>query len=386
MKYVLLLLCCFLFTYTYSQNLGKYYPSEKKTVVDKETGRAITSLTTSDVVDTKIYQTHPQWTSDGAYIIFRSNRDGGKSQAFAIHEEKGDIFQLTEGSEYSLGSLNVSRLSNILYLLKNNALVALDINAVINDSRKGKIKKVSAYERVIAPLPEGSRESGGFTMDAKETHAYIGLSWKENNEDRWAIKKIDIKTGTIETVIDLPFRVGHLQANPWVPGEILYCHETGGDADQRMWMINADGTNNHKLYVENPDDWVSHEIWMTRDFILVNLIAHLPRLQKKPAGLLSVNVRTDEVRLYLNAPGRGYWHCAGTTDGRYAVADTFTGELHRIDLKTGEVKLLTANHYPVTDGIPDVHSHHTISPDNKRVLFNSALLGNQNIMTVSIED
>lgn len=386
MKYVLLSLFCFLYTHTYSQNLGKHYPSEKKTVKDKATGRTITSLTTSDAVDTKIYQTHPQWTSDGAHIIFRSNRDGGKSQAFAIHEERGDIFQLTEGDEYSLGSLNVSRLSNTLYLLKNNALVALDINAIISDSQKGKMEKVSKYERVIAQLPEGSRESGGFTMDAKEIHAYIGLSWKENKEDRWAVKKIEIKTGTIETVIDLPFRVGHLQANPWVTGEILYCHETGGDADQRMWMINADGTNNHPLYVENPDDWVSHEIWMTRDYILVNLIAHLPRLQKKPAGVMSINVRNDEVHLYLNAPGRGYWHCAGTTDGRYAVADTFTGELHRIDLKTGEVKLLTANHYPMTDGIPDVHSHQTISQDNKRVLFNSALLGNQNIMTVSIED
>jgi Oligogalacturonate lyase len=369
-----------------SQNLGRYYPPEKKVIKDQATGRTIISLTTSEAVDTKIYQTHPQWTADGAYIIFRSNRGGRGTQAFALLEKTGDIFQLTDGTEYNTGSLNVSRLSNTLYLLKNNALVSLDINRIVKDSRRGSMQDVSQYEHLITRLPDGYKESGGFTMDADERHAYIGLHWKEDNEDKWAIKKIEIETGITATVIDLPFRVGHLQANPWVEGEILYCHETGGDATQRMWMVNADGTHDHPLYNENPDDWVSHEIWVDRDHVLFNIIAHLPRLQKKPAGVVLINVRTDDVRLYLNARGRGYWHCAGTSDGKFAVADTFTGELHRINLETGEVKLLTTGHYPITDGIPDVHTHHTISPDNRRVLFNSALLGDQNIMVTSIED
>lgn len=368
-----------------SQHIGSRFPSEKKIVADKETGRTIVSLTTSPATDSKIYQTHPQWTPDGKYIIFRSNRSGGRTQAFALQEDTGEIVQLTEGDAYSTGSLTLSRLSNTLYLLKQSELVALNIDAIMEDSRNGSIKQISKYERIISRLPEGFRESGGFTLDAKETHAYIGLHWKEDDQDRWAIKKIDLTSGETETVLNLPFRVGHVQANPWLAGEILYCHETGGDAPQRIWMVKADGTDNHPVYVENPEDWVSHEIWLDRDHVLFNIIAHLPRLQKKPAGVALINLRTEEMRLYLNAPGRGYWHCAGTSDGRYAVADTFTGELHRINLSTGEVKLLTVGHYPVTDGIPDVHSHHTISPDNKRVLFNSALLGDQNIMVMSIE-
>lgn len=368
-----------------SQDVGKVFPSEKRILTDSITGRRITALTTSPANDSKIYQTHPQWTADGKYIVFRSNRGkDGRTQAFAVQEESGEIIQLTDDPEVQTGSLNVSRKQNKLYFLRANQLIELDIDMILKDSRAGKMKKPERYERIVAKLPEGSRESGGFTMDALETYAYIGLRWEENGAEKWGIRKINITTGQVDPVVDLPFRVGHMQANPWVPGEILYCHETGGDAPQRMFLINADGSGNRPLYVETPDEWVSHEIWQDKDHVLFNLIAHLPRLRKKPAGIISINVRNDEVMLYDQAPGRGYWHCAGTSDLKWAVGDTFTGELHLINIVTGEVTLLSTHHYPRTENIPDVHSHHTISPDNTRVLFNSGLLGNQDIMIQTI--
>ena len=36
--------------------------------------------------------------------------------------------------------------------------------------------------------------------------------------------------------------IGHVQTNPWVPGEIVFCWETGGKAPQRTWTVMADGT------------------------------------------------------------------------------------------------------------------------------------------------
>jgi len=36
--------------------------------------------------------------------------------------------------------------------------------------------------------------------------------------------------------------VGHVQTNPWMPGEIVFCWETGGKAPQRTWTVMADGT------------------------------------------------------------------------------------------------------------------------------------------------
>jgi len=79
-----------------------------RTFVDATTGVTVTALTTGTFNDAKIYQTHPQWTADGQYVIFRSNRAaGGRSQAFAVREATGDIIQLTEGAT-NTGSLNVA--------------------------------------------------------------------------------------------------------------------------------------------------------------------------------------------------------------------------------------------------------------------------------------
>lgn len=68
-----------------ASDVGKRLPSECRVLVDRITGVPITALTTSPANDAKIYQTHPQGTFDGQYIIFRSNRTGSQSQAFAVH-------------------------------------------------------------------------------------------------------------------------------------------------------------------------------------------------------------------------------------------------------------------------------------------------------------
>jgi oligogalacturonide lyase len=55
--------------------IGKRFPVEKKVIKDPVTGVTLTFLTSrSGMGDQKIYQTHPQWTADGAWIVFRSDR------------------------------------------------------------------------------------------------------------------------------------------------------------------------------------------------------------------------------------------------------------------------------------------------------------------------
>ena len=136
------------------------------------------------------------------------------------------------------------------------------------------MKDPATYERLIMKLPNDVREAGGFTLDADERVAYVGVTrlTPEQVQARQqsasqppgrpptrppgqpipavpgGIRSIDLQTGAIKTVIDTSFTMGHVQANPWVPGEIIYCNETGGDAPQRMWFVRADGTDNHPLY------------------------------------------------------------------------------------------------------------------------------------------
>jgi oligogalacturonide lyase len=396
-------------SYAQTSDIGKRFPSEKYTFTDRVTGQTITALTVPPANDSKIYQTHPQWTSDGNYIVFRSNRAADKtSQAFAVNEVTGDIIQLTDGPGTGTGSLNIARKSMRLYFFRGmrgtpQQLIELRLDSLFKDSEAGSMKDPSTYERIIMTMPEELRESGGFTLDADEKFAYIGIGFTKDFSHRdpadtafyrrrrgmpipqrpGGIRKIDLQTGEISTVIDVPSTMGHVQANPWVPGDIMYCNETGGDAPQRMWFVRADGTGNKALYKETPEEWITHETWVDADHVYFVAMAHLPRLRTKPTGIFSINVRTDEVRvLGQTDDGRGFWHCNGSSDGKWAVGDNFNGNIWLINCITGEQTLLTTDHKMKPD-----HAHPTFSPDNKRILFQSGLLSNGkslNLMIVNI--
>jgi len=387
-----------------ASDVGRRFPSEKRTIVDAQTGVTFTALTTSPANDAKIYQTHPQWTSDGKYIIFRSNRArGGSTQAFAINEVTGEIVQLTDGPGTGTGSLNVARKSNRLYFFRGGRdepvnLIELNLDPLFADSEAGKMKDPATYERLIMKLPNDVREAGGFTLDADERVAYVGVTrlTPEQVQARQqsasqppgrpptrppgqpipavpgGIRSIDLQTGAIKTVIDTSFTMGHVQANPWVPGEIIYCNETGGDAPQRMWFVRADGTDNHPLYKETPDEWITHEVVVDRDHVMFAVMAHLPRLRLKPTGIAVINLRNNEMKIVGQVDeGRGFWHCNGSADGRWAVGDNFNGNIYLIDRLTGETTLLSTDHKMRPD-----HAHPTFSPDGKRILIQSGLLSN----------
>src|SRR5690606_25295243 len=91
--------------------IGTRFPSERKVVKDPITGVDLVFLTSQPRGDSKMYPTHTQWTSDGKWVICRSDRVEG--EAMAVNEETGDIVQVTEGG-YS-GALNVARKSMKLY-------------------------------------------------------------------------------------------------------------------------------------------------------------------------------------------------------------------------------------------------------------------------------
>src|SRR5262245_61867835 len=95
--------------------IGKRFPSEKKIIKDPVTGTQLTFLTSTPAGDSKIYQTHTQWTADGEWLIFRSAR--ARNEALAVNEKSGDIVQVTEGG-YT-GMLCVARKSMKLYFMQS---------------------------------------------------------------------------------------------------------------------------------------------------------------------------------------------------------------------------------------------------------------------------
>lgn len=385
---------------------GRLQPAELQRYTDPVTGVDVTVLTAHPAGSSKPYQTHPTWTADGAWILFRSARAGDGSQAFLVHEQNGDILQLTEGPETDTGSLNLDLTSNTLYFMQHGPdgrrLVGIELDELIKDATTGSVRSRDSYQRVVAELGDDLRDSGGFAVDADGTAAYWGVGWgpvperstgrapdgrrkidqdnldpteaREAARQRFelqgrgpgGIRRIDLVTGEVSTVIDVDFRMGHVQTNPWLPGEIVYCHETTGDAPQRIWTVRADGTGNRPLYAETPDEWITHETFSAPDEVMFNVMAHLPYLGTKPSGVAVVDLRTEQMRLLGQGPVQGFWHCNGSPDGRWAVADDFNGDVTLIDRRSGEMTVLTTDHKMRPD-----HTHPIFSPDSRRVLIQS---------------
>src|SRR5215210_750857 len=295
-----------------ASDVGRRFPSEKKSFVDEVTGYPITVLTSSPANDVRIYQTHPQWTVSGEYIVFPTqDRAADKNvQAFAVHESSGEIIQLTDGPGLHPRSLNLSHKREALFYLRNarvkgsgsNAieLVELALGPLLADSKAGVMKPdPTAYERVVKTLTDRVE---GMALDADEKVVYLRLDRPPDDqvsgtspasaeaspgvtsahaEVLSTIYCVDLATGEGKEIFKAPFMLGHLQANPLRSGEFTYCHETGGDAEQRMFFMKADGSENRPLYPETPGEWITHEAFASENEVIFNILGHQPELRRR---------------------------------------------------------------------------------------------------------
>jgi oligogalacturonide lyase len=400
--------------------LGQRFPSERKVVIDPVTGTPLTFLTSTPAGDSKIYPTHPQWTADGKWVIFRSNRV--KNQAMAVNEETGDIVQVTE-TGYA-GALCVGQKSMRLFFTRPEnhtspdayarrepgaprvpmQVVAIDLARVFADSAAGRMQPAANYEHVFGTIPADVGGGGELAIDATEKVAYFRMM-KEAAANVIApgtkiepafgprnmgagptgVARMDLETGEVTPVVAVPFQVGHIQSNPWVPGEIVFCWETGGKSPQRTWTVKADGTGLRPLYPEAAYDWVTHEAVIGPDEVAFSIMGHRPvgtndgwgpsGTREHPTGLAIVNLRDQHVSIAgQTKSGSGLWHVHGSADGRWAAGDDFKRNLYLIDRRTGEMMLLTAGH---KDTAAD-HIHPTFHPDGTRIEIQSAMLSEDN--------
>jgi len=399
--------------------IGSRFPSEKKVVKDPVTGIELTFLTSKPAGDSKIYQTHNQWTSDGNWIIFRSDRVEG--EAMAVNEKTGVMVQVTEGGYR--GNLCVARKSMTLFFMRSASdtkgsleLVEVDLGKLFTDSKKGNLGAESEYQRVIGQTPPELGASGDLALDASEDwvwfkvgqnaarkHLPEGTEIKDDFGPRnmgagpGGIAGMNISTGETKYVVSVPFQVGHVQTNPWVNGQIVFCWETGGKAPQRTWTVNSDGTGLRPLYPESEYEWITHEAVITKEEVAFAVMGHreIPGTpaaenpqgpgqepewgpsgtREKPTGLGIVNIESREMTIAGQIPyGSGFWHVTGSPDGRFVAGDNFSRDIFLIDRHTHEMILLSTGHKRTAEN----HPHPTFKPDGSKMVIQSAMLSEDN--------
>lgn len=404
---------------------GKFMPSETTKVKDGQTGIELNVLTRTEGNDKFIYQTDPMWTPDGKYLMFRSSdrssepaeertlADGRKvryapTNFYMIEVASGKIIQVTEGN---VGAVFMGNTCNQLFVQKREGgqgddmkwtMHVMNLDKLFADAKKSpnKERKMDDYLKYIGtfPVSEEMGRPGGWCVNSDDSYAYITVTREGTAAERAAmearafvprddqpkkvgqslsgLRKMNLKTGEVSYIRNVDFKVGHIQASRFKPNEIVFCCETGGDANQRMWFCDAN-TNEYKpLYNETPLDWVTHETFGTEDYVYFNVLGWQDRLRKQASGIFRINLRTDDIDVIgqvemekdrsSQLTGRGFWHCNSTRDNQWACGDTFAGSVWIINVATGH-KYQIASDLKMN---PD-HAQPFFSPDGTKLCFQS---------------
>ncbi|MBN2763764.1 MAG: hypothetical protein JXR41_11785 [Bacteroidales bacterium] len=431
MKITSFVLCLFpylILCQSLDAQLGKRLPSERKEITDPVTGAKLVFLTSTPGGDHKIYPTHNPWTADEEWLIFRSGRV--RYEGLAVNEKTGVMVQVTEGSARCM--LNVARKSMKLYYMRRpekknmkeaREIVEVDLAGLLSDGEGDSVRDAAAYQRICGIIPPELQASGNMALDggeewiwfqvgreAAQQHLPEGTAVEPDFGPRHmgagpgGIAGMNIHTGEIKYVVSVPFQVGHIQSNPWVPGQIVFCWETGGKAPQRIWTVNSDGTGLRPLYQESPYEWITHEAVIAPEEVAFAILGHrkIPGTssdsgiedtltdqanpgqesgwgncgnRSKPTGFGVVNIKTGEMTIAGQIPyGSGFWHVTGSADERFLAGDNFSREIYLIDRRNHEMMLLSAGHKTTAAD----HPHPTFSPDGTRIQIQSAMLSEDN--------
>ncbi|HPM17646.1 MAG TPA: hypothetical protein PKY14_00080 [Bacteroidales bacterium] len=351
-------------------HIGSRFPSEKKTVEDKITGAQLTFLTSQGPGDFGICNTGRQWTADGNWIIFRSNRAPGET--LAINEKTGDMVQVTEGSY--MGVTAVSDKSMKLFFMRMTLrqpgqsgggpvqIVEVDLERLLADSESGDVRDESEYQKVRGTIPAGMEAGGSMSIDAGGEWLYFRVGRAEaskhaaqvNPADRGysqhpageilsGISSFNIRTREIRFVLGLPFRVGRIRADQKVSGELYFCGEKDGTNPLQTWSVRSDGTGLRTVCGGPQPKW--------------------------PAGSGSVLM-----------------HHPASSDDRLASGSDAGGNIYLADLHSDKTILLSAGH-KTTSADPPCPS---VSPDETKVLILSAMLSSDtrrlNLCIIKIPD
>jgi len=336
-----------------------------------------------------------------------------RGQAMAVNEETGDIVQVTE-SGYA-GMLCLADHSMNLYFLRNPGTLLADASAPpqragprFQPQRQEPARRTSRHKSsasiwaswfcrllwrktpkqcpntsifagpcrsswarsVTWPwingklrlFPGGQQRGGCQTPDARHQDR-VGIWPPQNGRRATGLASMNLKTGEVKFIVAVPFQIGHVQTNPYVPGEIVFCWETGGKSPQRTWTVLSDGTGLRPLYPEAHYEWVTHEAVITKDEVAIAIMGHrkvgvndewgISGTREHPTGLGIVNLR------YARNENRGQNENGQRPLARERLARwtlgggrRFCAHLYLIDRHTDEMILLTPVTNPPRPTIP----------------------------------
>ena len=358
-------------------------PSESKLETDPGTGAQLTYLTTNPASDTNLYFHERSWSSDSSFIIFYSTREPGGLMGYIV--ATGELFRITTPSG-AVGAATAAKNKNAVFALRGNEVVELNITIALAKNPKRKRSVVNVSERVVCTLPEASGTTA-LNENSDGTKLAVGRPGTAGS-DLPIIFVIDQQSGEMKEGYRVPTPpqfMWHVQWSRTSPNLLSFA-----GSYPRLNVVDVDTGKAFSPYDQLRDELVTHEHWWINDQIVFCSGTHPQPAEDSHVKV--VDVKTGTTRIL--APGswwpggsdeeiakQNYWHCAGSEDGRWVVADNWHGDITIIEGKNARPIILTTGHRNYGKGD---HPHVGWDRAGSQVIFTSHKLGDPNVCIATI--
>lgn len=225
------------------------------------------------------------------------------------------------------------------------------------------VYRLDVYTGALTPVGELPRGVNTSHLTVSKS-GFVWCSYQQANKI-YALIRLDPAKGETRVMFQDDHNLGHCQACPGDDDTVMFVHETGGDALQRIWMYDVPTGAVRPYYVEKEGDWITHEVWGANgDYLYFISIPN--QIIRGTRDGHRFDVLADNRRRYL--------HCAPDRSGRWLTADRINwqdsagefSEVVLINARTGmEIPLATTGK-PATG---DDHMHPAFNRRGDVVLF-----------------
>jgi hypothetical protein len=355
-------------------------PADHTTRTDPETGAKLTFLTTS-TPSSSIYFHERSWLADSSMIIFRGHRG-----LMGYLTATGELVELNTPSGGVGGATAASR-KNSIFCMRGTDVLELTPTVQISRDPAATPSRVHLTERTIATV----RSAGQLNVNHDDRYLSIGFGGDEPT-----INIISVADGNVREVckIEPPAQwCGHLQWSRTASNLLSFAGGDDwhhGDVSDRIWVVDPAEGIPRPVHHQVEGELVTHESWWVNDQILYCGAPPPIGFQGEPPKreLSHVNVldpKTGTVRILGSGswwPGgtdaeiwkRNWWHCAGSDDGRWIVADTPHGDVVLFEAATTRPRLLTVGHRIYGGG---KHLEPGWDRKGEQVIFSSRMLSDK---------
>jgi len=215
---------------------GATFPSDFERYSDPATELDVYRLTKPDYSSTMTAYYNRGIAHNSGWMLFCCDR-GGSPQGFRMDLKTGETRQLTQAEALDGSSLTLLPDNRSFCYFAGRSLYLTNLT--------------NLRDREVYQVPEGWERCPGMTVGPDGTHA----TFVEKRGEASRLRMVALAQGAARTVIEAPFAMSDPISRP-MRAQILY-----RQADEGLWLVNSDGTQNHKLKLApgrvGPANWAA---------------------------------------------------------------------------------------------------------------------------------